>query len=145
MLRCLRPIRLITQSHPLRKEVWQVLRGYKDLLKMVILFFIFLVCFASYAVQAFAHKLEKCNDPTVITKQACTGYFEVPLADPEAISDLKVNAHRRLSVQPSYGWAFPWTLNLSKMCYDSSLLHGNRGSYAVSKNTYIVMDLMMTP
>ena len=65
---------------------------------MVTLFFIFLVCFASYGVQAFAYKLEKCNDPAVNTKQACTGYFEVTLADPHTISRLKVDAHTIISV-----------------------------------------------
>ena len=34
--------------------------------------------------------------------------------------------------------------NFIKACHGSTLLHGNRGSNVVSKNTYFVMDMRMT-
>ena len=89
VLRCLRPLRLITLCLPLRKEVLKVVGGYKDLLKVFILLFLLIFVFASYGVQTFSNKLMKCNDANISTKSLCVGFFEMELAKPVLVKGLK--------------------------------------------------------
>lgn len=89
VLRCLRPLRLITLCLPLRKEVWKVVGGYKDLFKVSILLFLLMFVFASYGVQTFSNKLMKCNDLTIKRQNDCIGFFEMELEKPGLVDNLR--------------------------------------------------------
>ncbi|XP_047127519.1 sodium leak channel NALCN [Hydra vulgaris] len=89
VLRALRPLRIITLAPPLRKVVWVLLSGYKDIFKVAILQGVLMFAFASYGVQVFAEKLMKCNDPAIQNKNECVGSFYKTVASPRNLQGLK--------------------------------------------------------
>ncbi|XP_071805177.1 sodium leak channel NALCN-like isoform X5 [Asterias amurensis] len=75
ILRCFRPLRIFTLVPHLRKMVYEVLRGIKEMMLVSILLFALMFIFASYGVQIFATKLAKCNDASITSKDLCVGHF----------------------------------------------------------------------
>ena len=89
VLRALRPIRIITLAPPLRKVVWVLVRGYRDIIKVALLLFALMFIFASYGVQIFSGKLKRCNDNTIKTEVNCTGVFQRAVATPDKLVGLR--------------------------------------------------------
>ena len=113
IFRCLRPLRLITLDARLRKEFWNVVRGYKEFFKVLIFLLIIMFIFASYGVQTFGGELKKCNDPEVKVKELCKGVFAMKLANPKLLklsdpgSDISILVPRI--------WSNPKTFNFDTM------------------------------
>ena len=89
VLRALRPLRIITLAPPLRKVVWVLVSGYKDIFKVAVLQGVLMFVFASYGVQTFANKLKRCNDGNITDKSACVGSFIKLVASPRNLEGLK--------------------------------------------------------
>ncbi|XP_033103798.1 sodium leak channel non-selective protein-like isoform X2 [Anneissia japonica] len=75
ILRCFRPLRIFTLVPHLRKVVYELLRGFKEIILVSILLLALLFMFASYGVQQFADSLGKCNDESITYKEDCHGEF----------------------------------------------------------------------
>lgn len=89
VLRALRPLRIITLAPPLRKVVWILVSGYRDMLKVALLQVILMFVFASYGVQTFRGKLKRCNDRNITLQADCIGAFQVQLAAPKKLNELQ--------------------------------------------------------
>lgn len=79
ILRCLRPLRIFILVPHMRAVVYELCRGFKEILLVSILLVLLMFVFASYGVQLFGGKLARCNDPEIRDKRNCTGIFLRPL------------------------------------------------------------------
>ncbi|XP_072180421.1 sodium leak channel NALCN-like [Diadema setosum] len=77
VMRCGRPLRIFALVPHLRKLVYELLRSFKEILLVSVLLLALIFVFASYGVQIFATKLEKCNDPDITRKEDCVGEFKI--------------------------------------------------------------------
>nr|CAD7262605.1 unnamed protein product [Timema shepardi] len=101
ILRCVRPLRIFTLVPHMRKVVYELCRGFKEILLvsillivlmlvfqvsilLIVLMFVFQVSillivlmfvFASYGVQLFGGRLARCTDPTITHRDDCVGVF----------------------------------------------------------------------
>nr|CAD7455800.1 unnamed protein product [Timema tahoe] len=101
ILRCVRPLRIFTLVPHMRKVVYELCRGFKEILlvsislivlmfvfhvsiSLIVLMFVFQVSillivlmfvFASYGVQLFGGRLARCTDPTITHRDDCVGVF----------------------------------------------------------------------
>ena len=75
VLRCLRPLRIYNLVPHMRKVVFELCRGFKEILLVSILLIVLLFVFASYGVQIFGGKMARCNDPNITSRENCTGIF----------------------------------------------------------------------
>ncbi|ODN05809.1 Sodium leak channel non-selective protein [Orchesella cincta] len=76
VLRCLRPLRIYNLVPHMRKVVFELCRGFKEILLVSILLIVLMFVFASYGVQLFGGRLARCNDPNVTMREDCTGIFK---------------------------------------------------------------------
>ncbi|KAG8230126.1 hypothetical protein J437_LFUL010618, partial [Ladona fulva] len=75
ILRCVRPLRIFTLVPHMRKVVYELCRGFKEILLVSILLIVLMFVFASYGVQLFGGRLARCNDPAVTRREDCVGAF----------------------------------------------------------------------
>ncbi|XP_063242181.1 sodium leak channel NALCN isoform X2 [Bacillus rossius redtenbacheri] len=75
ILRCVRPLRIFTLVPHMRKVVYELCRGFKEILLVSILLIVLMFVFASYGVQLFGGRLARCNDPTIARREDCVGVF----------------------------------------------------------------------
>lgn len=94
ILRCLRPLRIFTLVPHMRKVVYELCRGFKEILlvrhlkysrnnikffflifKVSTLLILLMFVFASYGVQLYGGRLARCNDPTILKREDCVGVF----------------------------------------------------------------------
>ncbi|XP_058821851.1 sodium leak channel NALCN isoform X1 [Topomyia yanbarensis] len=75
ILRCLRPLRIFTLVPHMRKVVYELCRGFKEILLVSTLLILLMFIFASYGVQLYGGRLARCNDPTIIKRENCVGVF----------------------------------------------------------------------
>ncbi|KAK7862065.1 hypothetical protein R5R35_011485 [Gryllus longicercus] len=75
ILRCVRPLRIFTLVPHMRKVVYELCRGFKEILLVSILLIVLMFVFASYGVQLFGGRLARCNDPTITKREDCVGVF----------------------------------------------------------------------
>lgn len=75
ILRCVRPLRIFTLVPHMRKVVYELCRGFKEILLVSILLIVLMFVFASYGVQLFGGRLARCNDPTILRREECVGVF----------------------------------------------------------------------
>ncbi|XP_058810825.1 sodium leak channel NALCN isoform X2 [Phymastichus coffea] len=75
ILRCVRPLRIFTLVPHMRKVVYELCRGFKEILLVSILLILLMFIFASYGVQLYGGRLARCNDPTIIKREECVGVF----------------------------------------------------------------------
>lgn len=68
ILRCLRPLRIFILFSHMRRVVYELLRGFKEILLVSVLLILLIFMFAQYGVQLFGGKLARCNDPLIKTK-----------------------------------------------------------------------------
>jgi hypothetical protein len=75
ILRCVRPLRIFTLVPHMRKVVYELCRGFKEILLVSTLLILLMFVFASYGVQLYGGKLARCNDPTIEKREDCVGVF----------------------------------------------------------------------
>ncbi|XP_037936691.1 sodium leak channel non-selective protein [Teleopsis dalmanni] len=75
ILRCVRPLRIFTLVPHMRKVVYELCRGFKEILLVSTLLILLMFIFASYGVQLYGGRLARCNDPTVTRREDCVGVF----------------------------------------------------------------------
>ncbi|KAI0982869.1 hypothetical protein GJ496_009401 [Pomphorhynchus laevis] len=75
ILRCLRPLRIFVLVPDLRKVVFELLRGSKEIILVAILLVSVLFIFAIFAVQILGGKLARCNDQTISNQEDCIGVY----------------------------------------------------------------------
>lgn len=88
VLRCLRPLRIVTLVPKMQKVILELVGGYKEVLKVSALQLLLMFIFASYGVQVFAFRFGSCNDRTKNTREECIGTFEIEIAPPRELRDL---------------------------------------------------------
>ncbi|ESP00278.1 hypothetical protein LOTGIDRAFT_225940 [Lottia gigantea] len=75
ILRCLRPLRIYSLVPHMRNVVDELVRGFKEILLVSVLLIVLMFVFATYGVHLLGGKLARCNDPTVMARSNCTGFF----------------------------------------------------------------------
>ncbi|XP_063698698.1 sodium leak channel NALCN isoform X3 [Culicoides brevitarsis] len=75
ILRCLRPLRIFTLVPHMSKVVYELCRGFKEILLVSTLLILLMFVFASYGVQLYGGRLARCNDPTITKREDCVGVF----------------------------------------------------------------------
>lgn len=75
ILRCVRPLRIFTLIPHMRKVVYELCRGFKEILLVSTLLILLMFVFASYGVTMYGGRLARCNDPTITRREDCVGVF----------------------------------------------------------------------
>lgn len=88
VLRCLRPLRIVTLVPKMQKVILELVGGYKEILKVSALQSMLMFIFASYGVQVFSGKFGSCNDQRIKEQALCTGTFQIDIAPPRELRDL---------------------------------------------------------
>lgn len=65
LLRCIRPLRIFSLVPHMRKVVYELCRGFKEIALVSVLLIILLFVFACYGVHMFGGRLARCNDPEI--------------------------------------------------------------------------------
>ena len=89
VLRCLRPLRIVTLVPKMQKVILELVGGYKEILKVSAVQFMVMFIFASYGVQVFSGKFGSCNDQRIKEKSECKGTFVIDIAPPRELRDLQ--------------------------------------------------------
>ncbi|KAI1303017.1 Sodium leak channel non-selective protein [Halotydeus destructor] len=76
MLRCVRPLRIFSLVPHMRRVVYELCRGFKEILLVSVLLILLLFVFACYGVHVFGGRLARCNDPAIIEREKCFGMFQ---------------------------------------------------------------------
>ncbi|PAA57585.1 hypothetical protein BOX15_Mlig029264g3 [Macrostomum lignano] len=76
VFRCLRPLRIFSLVPQLRRVVYELVRGFREIFMVSVLLFVFIFIFAIYGVHLFGGRLGICNDRSKTTKEECVGTFE---------------------------------------------------------------------
>jgi hypothetical protein len=71
LLRTTRPLRIFILVPDMRKVVYEVCRGFKEILLVSILLVVLMFIFAIYGVQIIGGRLARCNDRTYSNDQVC--------------------------------------------------------------------------
>lgn len=113
LLRCLRPLRIFTLVPHMRKVIYELCRGFKEILLVSILIVALIFIFANYGIQIFGGKLARCNDVRVTDRRLCTGMYKRNVF----VSKLKLG--RRNNVTPAIWvpriWANPYNFNFDSI------------------------------
>ncbi|KAJ8310369.1 hypothetical protein KUTeg_012234 [Tegillarca granosa] len=77
ILRCLRPLRIFVLVPHMRKVVYELIRGFKEIILVSILLIVLMFVFATFGVHLLGGRLARCNDPAISpgNRSACTGIF----------------------------------------------------------------------
>jgi len=75
LLRCVRPLRIFSLIPHMRQVVYELVRGFKAIFLVCILLALLCFVFACYGVHIFGGRLARCTDPTVMSRENCTGTF----------------------------------------------------------------------
>ena len=95
ILRCLRPLRIFILVPHMRRVVFELCRGFKEICLVSVLLIVLMFLFASYGVQLFGGKLGRCNDLNK-TRAECTGTFL------RAVFVTKLNIEPKRADDPEY-------------------------------------------
>ena len=114
LLRCLRPLRIFTLVPHMRKVIYELCRGSKEILLVSILLVVLIFIFANYGIQIFGGKLARCNDESIQERKYCTGLYKRNLF----VSKLKLG-RKNNSTTPSIWvprvWANPYNFNFDSI------------------------------
>ncbi|CAF1146613.1 unnamed protein product [Adineta steineri] len=103
LLRSARPLRIFILVPDMRKVVYEVCRGFKEILLVSILLVVLMFIFAIYGVQIIGGQLARCNDRTYYNDQAlCQGTFWRELY----VSKMNVSGNDPVMLVPRV-WANP--------------------------------------
>ncbi|XP_041355861.1 sodium leak channel non-selective protein-like [Gigantopelta aegis] len=75
ILRCLRPLRIYSLVPHMRQVFYELVRGFKEILLVSVLLIVLMFVFATYGVHLIGGRLARCNDPTILEQDQCTGLF----------------------------------------------------------------------
>ncbi|GBO04162.1 Sodium leak channel non-selective protein [Araneus ventricosus] len=75
ILRCVRPLRIFSLVPHMRKVVYELCRGFKEILLVSVLLIVLMFVFACYGVNMFGGRLARCNDPDIKLREECVGVF----------------------------------------------------------------------
>ncbi|KAF8767850.1 Sodium leak channel non-selective protein like [Argiope bruennichi] len=75
ILRCVRPLRIFSLVPHMRKVVYELCRGFKEILLVSVLLIVLMFVFACYGVHMFGGRLARCNDPDIKLREECVGVF----------------------------------------------------------------------
>ncbi|XP_053209905.1 sodium leak channel NALCN-like isoform X1 [Panonychus citri] len=75
LLRCIRPLRIFSLVPHMRKVVYELCRGFKEIALVSVLLIVLVSTFACYGVHMFGGLLARCNDPDISTPEECVGVF----------------------------------------------------------------------
>lgn len=75
LLRCVRPLRIFTLIPHMRQVVYELVRGFKAIFLVCVILFLLCFVFACYGVHVFGGRLARCTDPTIKSREKCTGTF----------------------------------------------------------------------
>ncbi|CAF1629768.1 unnamed protein product, partial [Adineta ricciae] len=107
LLRSTRPLRIFILVPDMRKVVYEVCRGFKEILLVSILLVVLMFIFAIYGVQIIGGQLARCNDRQHYTDQtSCTGTFWRELY----VSKMNVSGNDPVMLVPRV-WANPHNFN----------------------------------
>lgn len=113
LLRCIRPLRIFTLVPHMRKVIYELCRGFKEILLVSVLLVVLMFIFANYGIQIYGGRLARCNDVTIQNKKNCTGLFKRDLY----VTKLKLNS--RNSNKPSIWvprvWSNPYNFNFDSI------------------------------
>lgn len=76
LLRCLRPLRIFTLVPHMRKVIYELCRGFKEILLVSILLVVLIFIFANYGIQMYGGKLARCNDRRMSDRRDCVGMYK---------------------------------------------------------------------
>lgn len=76
ILRCIRPLRIFSLVPHMRRVVYELCRGFKEILLVSVLLMFLMFVFACYGVHLFGGKLARCNDPEILKREDCVGVFQ---------------------------------------------------------------------
>ncbi|CAF1362403.1 unnamed protein product [Rotaria sp. Silwood1] len=107
LLRSTRPLRIFILVPDMRKVVYEICRGFKEILLVSILLVVLMFMFAIYGVQIIGGRLARCNDIAFFNDQkSCHGTFWRKLH----VSKMKVNGDDLAMLVPRV-WANPHNFN----------------------------------
>ncbi|CAF0876504.1 unnamed protein product [Rotaria sordida] len=107
LIRATRPLRIIILVPDMRKVVYEVCRGFKEILLVSILLVVLMFIFAIYGVQIIGGQLARCNDRTRYKQQdLCHGTFWRELY----VSKMNVSGADPVMLVPRV-WANPHNFN----------------------------------
>lgn len=75
ILRCVRPLRIFSLIPHMRQVVYELVRGFKAIFLVCVLLALLCFVFACYGVHVFGGRLARCTDPTIMSRENCTGVF----------------------------------------------------------------------
>jgi hypothetical protein len=75
LFRSTRPLRIFILVPDMRKVVYEVCRGFKEILLVSILLVVLMFIFAIYGVQIIGGKLARCNDRAHYNEQVCSNNY----------------------------------------------------------------------
>ncbi|CAH8851068.1 unnamed protein product [Trichobilharzia szidati] len=111
VLRCLRPLRIFCLVPQMRRVVYELVRGFKEILMVSVLLVVFMFMFAVYGVHLFGGRLAICNDRNITTKEKCVGRFMRELAS----TKLKSVKGEPLKLLVPRVWANPRNFNFDNI------------------------------
>lgn len=68
LLRCVRPLRIFSLVPHMRRVVYELCRGFKEILLVSVLLILLLFVFACYGVHMFGGRLARCNDLSIVER-----------------------------------------------------------------------------
>ncbi|XP_055869131.1 sodium leak channel NALCN-like isoform X2 [Biomphalaria glabrata] len=77
LLRCCRPLRIYSLVPHMRRVVYELVRGFKEIVLVSVLLIVLMFVFAICGVHILGGRLAKCNDPNITTKEDCHGIYLV--------------------------------------------------------------------
>lgn len=75
LLRCVRPLRIFSLIPHMRQVIYELVRGFKAIFLVCVLLALLCFVFACYGVHIFGGRLARCTDPTIASRENCTGTF----------------------------------------------------------------------
>ncbi|XP_052783697.1 sodium leak channel NALCN-like isoform X2 [Mya arenaria] len=114
ILRCLRPLRIFILVPHMRKVVYELVRGFKEILLVSVLLIVLMFVFATFGVHLLGGKLARCNDASVIERSKCVGTFRSPMFVTRMKVKLGPNDTRPGFMVPRV-WANPHNFNFDNI------------------------------
>ena len=114
LLRCLRPLRIFTLVPHMRKVIYELCRGFKEILLVSILLVVLIFIFANYGIQIYGGKLSRCNDAKILDKKNCTGMYKRNMFVTKLILK-RGGSNKTPSILVPRVWANPYNFNFDSI------------------------------
>ncbi|TNN09572.1 Sodium leak channel non-selective protein isoform 2 [Schistosoma japonicum] len=111
VLRCLRPLRIFCLVPQMRRVVYELVRGFREILMVSVLLVVFMFIFAVYGVHLFGGRLAICNDRNITSKEKCIGRFMREIAS----TKLKSVKGESIKILVPRVWANPRNFNFDNI------------------------------